>query len=77
MLNPVCACGEIMVAEAPAELLWDYPPQSVDVRRLAMLSMSNVGVWACFGCGDWVPSRRLIVAGPEHSKKAGKRRRRG
>lgn len=76
MLNPVCVCGEIMTAEDPGVLLWDYSPQSVDVRRLAVLAMSKIAVWACFGCGLWVPSRRFVVAGYPSTKKAGKNARR-
>lgn len=76
MLNPVCACGEIMTAEDPGVLMWDYAPQSLDVRRLAALAVSKVAVWACFGCGFWLPSRRYVVAGYQRPKKAGKSSRR-
>ena len=75
MLNPVCVCGEIMTAEDPGVLLWDYLPQSVDVRRLAVLAMSKIAVWACFGCGAWVPSRRFVLARPAPRKVPAKKSR--
>lgn len=75
MLNPVCACGEIMTGEDPGELLWDYAPQSLDVRRLAALALTNIAVWACFGCGAWVPSRRYVVARPAVRKVPAKKSR--
>lgn len=58
-VNPTCACGDVLRQERPEDLMWLYPPQSLDTRRLFMLATDGIGwVWAC-DCGFWMPGAAL------------------
>lgn len=55
-MNPICTCGEIMVREVTAEMVWDWVPGSPEIRLLFRLAGDgHTWLWSCHGCGFFCP----------------------